>query len=128
MDIKTKSAGRSESMKRAWAARRAAVEMVASWSENPVCVCGCGDQLDKKSGSAQTMFRNGHDAKLKAKALNVIRGKADPDTIPAIAKALRNKLGFLKTRPELIPAFKGATLNPENGERVVTDGCSDRKS
>ena len=101
-----KSLGRSESMKRAWAARRAAVEMAVSWSENPTCVCGCGDQLDKKSGSAQTMFRNGHDAKLKAKALSVIRGKADPDTIPAIAKALRSKLGFLKTRPELIPAFK----------------------
>ena len=52
------------------------------------------------------MFRNGHDAKLRAKALNVIRGKAAADTIPSIAKALRKKLGFLKTRPELIPAFK----------------------
>ena len=106
MDSEMKSATRSESMKRAWAARRAATEMVASWSMNPICVCGCGGQLEKREGTAQTMFRNGRDAKLKAKALNVIRGKAHADTIPAIAKALRNKLGFLKTRPELIPAFK----------------------
>src|ERR1035438_3922761 len=106
MDIEMKSAGRSESMKRAWGTRRAAVEMVAAWSENPVCICGCGGPVKKKEGAAQTMFRNGHDAKLKAEALNVIRGKAEPDTIPEIAKALRSKLGFLKTRPELIPAFK----------------------
>ena len=106
MDIEMKSAGRSESMKRAWAARRAAVEIVARWSEDPVCLCGCGGQVEKKEGGAQVMFRNGHDAKLKAKALNVIRGKAEPDTIPAIAKALRSRLGFLKSRPELIPAFK----------------------
>ena len=93
-------------MKRAWAARRAADEMVARWTEKPICVCGCGGQLEKREGSAQTMYLAGHDAKLKAKALNVIRGKAEPDTIPEIAKALRSKLGFLKTRPELIPAFK----------------------
>jgi hypothetical protein len=104
MEIEMKSAGRSESMKRAWAARRAAVEMAASWSEDPVCLCGCGDQLEKRK--VQPMYRLGHDAKLKGKALSVIRGEAEPDTIPAIAKALRSKLGFLKTRPELIPAFK----------------------
>ena len=57
-------------------------------------------------GNSTDYVRNGRDAKLKAKALNVIRGKANADTIPAIAKALRNKLGFLKTRLELIPAFK----------------------
>ena len=106
MDIEMKSADRAESMKRAWAARRAAVEMEASWSENPICLCGCGGPLEKRSGPTQTMFLNGHDAKLKGKALKVIRGKAEPDTIPVIAKALRSKLGFLKTRPELIPAFK----------------------
>ena len=94
-------------MKRAWAARRAADEMVAQWTEKPICVCGCGGQLEKAAkASAQTMYLVGHDAKLKAKALSVIRGKAEPDTIPEIAKALRNKLGFLKTQPELVPAFK----------------------
>jgi hypothetical protein len=96
---------KSAAMKRAWAARRAADEMVARWTEKPICVCG--GQLEKAAkASAQTMYLAGHDAKLKAKALNVIRGKAEPDTIPEIAKALRNKLGFLKTRPELVPAFK----------------------
>ena len=117
MDIEMKSAGRSEPMKRVWATQRAAVEMVACWSENPVCVCGCGGQLEKRSGSTQTMFRNGHDAKLKAKALNVIRGKADAGTILEIAKALRNRLGFLKARPELIPAFKCAAWKHGVGAR-----------
>jgi hypothetical protein len=124
MNIETQLADRSESMKRAWAARRAAVEMEASWSENPICLCGCAGPVRKKEGAAQTMFLNGHDAKLKGKALKVIRGKAEPDTIPSIARALWSRLGFLKTRPELIPAFKGAARNPENGDKIGTDGCS----
>ena len=47
MDKETKPGGRAESMKRAWAARRAADEMVAQWTEKPICICGCGGQLEK---------------------------------------------------------------------------------
>jgi hypothetical protein len=106
VNAETKPFDRAELMRRTWATRRAADELANRWAEQPICLCGCGGRLEKRKGAAQSKYRVGHDSKLKAQALAVIQGKADPNTIPPIAKALRNKLGFLKTRPELMPAFK----------------------
>ncbi len=42
------------------------------------CACGCGAKVMPPS-----RFRPGHDARLKAAVMRVVRGKADPSTIPA---------------------------------------------
>ncbi len=42
------------------------------------CACGCGAKV-----SPPSRFRPGHDARLKSVVMRVVRGKADPSTIPA---------------------------------------------
>jgi hypothetical protein len=94
------TSSRSESMKAAWDARRSHAAKVAAWAERPTCLCGCGAELKKaKSRAAQSNFKAGHDAVLKAIALK------RPNEVPEIARIMRHRLGFLKTRPELMKAF-----------------------
>jgi hypothetical protein len=110
---------RSESMKRAWIARRTTAQKLAAWQERPTCLC-CGALLVRasaklsfaKSASVKTqrLFKQGHDARLKALAAQVVRGEAPASRIPVIARLMRNRIGFLKTRPELMPAFTGIGL------------------
>ncbi|WP_437721796.1 hypothetical protein WMF30_41420 [Sorangium sp. So ce134] len=40
------------------------------------CACGCGAKVNSR-------FRPGHDARLKAIVMRVVRGEADPSTVPA---------------------------------------------
>ena len=98
-------------MKRAWIARRTTAQKLAAWQERPTCLCNCGALLVKATSSkGQRLFKQGHDARLKALAAQVIRGEAPASRIPVIARLMRNRIGFLKTRPELMPAFTGIGL------------------
>jgi hypothetical protein len=82
-------------------------DSVAAWTKHPVCLCGCGEDLVlSKSEARQSLFKVGHDARLKSLAARVIKGTASRDEIPAIARALQERIGFLKTRPELAAAFQ----------------------
>jgi hypothetical protein len=42
------------------------------------CACGCGAKIAPPS-----RFKPGHDARLKAKVMRVVRGEADPSEVPA---------------------------------------------
>jgi hypothetical protein len=99
------TSNRSESMKAAWDARRSQAAKIAAWTEKPTCLCGCGAELKKaKSPAAQSNFKAGHDAVLKATALK------RPNEVPEIARIMRHRLGFLKTRPELMKAFTATSV------------------
>jgi hypothetical protein len=101
---------RSEAMKQAWIARRSSAAKLAAWHERPTCLC-CGALLVKStSAKTQRLFKQGHDSRLKALAAQVIRGEAPASKIPVIARLMRNRIGFLKTRPELMKAFTGIGL------------------
>jgi hypothetical protein len=82
-------------------------DSVEAWTEHPVCLCGCGCSLPRsKSEARQSLFKVGHDARLKSLAARVIKGTASCDEIRAITRALQERIGFLKTRPELAAAFR----------------------
>jgi hypothetical protein len=82
-------------------------DSVAAWTEHPVCLCGCGESLLRSKPEArQSLYKKGHDARLKSLAGRVIKGTASRDGIPAIARALQERIGFLKTRPELAAALR----------------------
>ena len=102
----TKSLTRSESMKRAWARRKSQSVTEVGWYENPTCLCGCGEPLVRhRNPERQRLFRAGHDARLKSVAAGVLAGEVPEHAIPEIARMLRNRIGFLRTRPELLKAF-----------------------
>lgn len=106
---------RSESMKAAWDARRSQAAKVAAWIESPTCLCGCGADLKKaKSADGQSNFKIGHDSVLKQTAIKM------PNEVPEIARIMRNRIGFLKTRPDLMKAFLAAGVRRQG--RVPTAG------
>ena len=97
---------RREAMARSWATRKANAAAESLWWERPVCLCGCGEQLVRhRNPDRQRLFKPGHDARLKSVAAAVIAGEVSGDTIPLAAKVLRDRIGFLKRRPELRKAF-----------------------
>ena len=107
-------------MKRAWIARRSTAQKLAAWHERPTCLCSCGALLTKAtSPKGQRLFRQGHDARLKALAAQVIRGEAPASHIPVIARLMRNRIGFFKTRPELMRAFTGIGLRRQSRENAT---------
>ena len=63
------------------------------------CWCGCGGETSSK-------FMPGHDARLKGVLIRVARGKADPSTIPAIARLHASEIGFIGTKPEYETAMR----------------------
>ncbi len=94
-------------MRRAWMVRRSAVEKIEKWYERPVCLCGCGELLVKAdSEKTQRLYKPGHDARLKALARKVVAGEIPAQKIPAVARLLHKRIGFLKTMPELAAAFQ----------------------
>jgi hypothetical protein len=102
----TKSLTRSESMKRAWARRKSQVVTEVGWFQKPVCLCGCGEPLVRHPNpERQRLFKPGHDARLKSVAAGVLAGEVPEHAIPEIARMLRSRIGFLRTRPELSKAF-----------------------
>src|ERR1019366_542742 len=102
----TKSLTRSESMKRAWAGRKSQVVTEVGWFQKPVCLCGCGEALVRhRNPESQRLFKPGHDARLKSVAAGVLAGEVPEHAIPEIARMLRSRIGFLRTRPELSKAF-----------------------
>jgi hypothetical protein len=54
----------------------------------------------------QHFFLQGHDSKLKALALKIVRGEASADQIPDFTRDLRSCIKFLKKMPELRKAFE----------------------
>jgi hypothetical protein len=101
-----KSLTRSEAMKRAWERRRSKSTTEAAWFEKPVCLCGCGEPLVRHPNpEKQRLFRPGHDARLKSVAAGVLAGEVPKDAIPQVAKLLKDRIGFLRTKPELAKAF-----------------------
>lgn len=97
---------RSAAMARAWATRKANAATASAWWQRPVCLCGCGVVLVRhRNPERQRFFRPGHDARLKSVAAAVLAGEIDRKQIPDAARALKDRLGFLKTRPELARAF-----------------------
>lgn len=81
-------------------------ETPAQWHQNPLCLCGCGGAIPRKNQiKKQSLFRPGHDARVKSLATRIVAGTAKPEEMPAIAKVMREHIGFLNTRPELAPAF-----------------------
>lgn len=116
------ASARSESMKRAWIARRTSAQKLAAWHERPTCLCDCGALLTKAtSPKGQRLFRQGHDARLKALAAQVVRGEAPASRIPVIARLMRNRIRFLKTRPELMKAFTGVGLRRQARESAANE-------
>jgi hypothetical protein len=112
---------RSESMKRAWIARRTTAQKLAAWHERPTCLC-CGALLTKStSAKTQRLFKQGHDSRLKALAAQVIRGEAPASHIPVIARWMRNRIGFLKKRPELMLAFTGIGLRRQSRANAANE-------
>jgi hypothetical protein len=98
---------RSEAMRRAWTVRRSAAEKIAQYYARPICLCGCGELLAKAdSEKAQRLYRPGHDARLKALARKVVAGEIPAQKIPVVARLLHKRIGFLKTMPELVAAFR----------------------
>ena len=97
---------RSESMRRAWATRKARAASEAAWFEAPICLCGCNAPLVRsKSPEKQTKFLLGHDAKLKSVAAIVLRREADRSAIPEIARVMKAHLAFLQKDAELAKVF-----------------------
>lgn len=97
---------RSEAMQKAWAKRRASAAAEAEWFEHPVCLCGCGEALAvHKSRDKQRFFRPGHDSKLKSVAAKIVKGEADRNAIPAVAKLMKAHLAFLQKDAELAKVF-----------------------
>jgi len=93
-------------MARAWEKRKANAAAEAKWFEKPVCLCGCGEPLVRhRNPERQRLFKPGHDARLKAVAAGVLVGEVPKSAIPEIARVLKNRIGFLKTKPELLKAF-----------------------
>jgi hypothetical protein len=93
-------------MKRAWARRKSQAVTEVGWSENPICLCGCGEALVRhRNPEKQRLFKAGHDARLKSVAAGVRSGEVPEHAISEIARMLRSRIGFLKTRPELSKAF-----------------------
>ena len=90
-----------------WAKVRARRNLAFAWFDHPVCLCGCEGPLVRiKRTRKQHCFLQGHEAKLKALALKVVRGEASPDEIPDYVKNLRDLIRFLKKMPELRKAFQ----------------------
>ncbi len=78
----------------------------ATWFQNPTCLCGCGEALVRhRNPEKQRLFKAGHDARLKSVAAGVLAGEVPEHAIPEIARMLRSRIGFLRTRPELSKAF-----------------------
>jgi hypothetical protein len=89
-----------------WAKVRARRAFAFAWFDHPVCLCGCEGHLVRiKRTRKQHCFLQGHEAKLKALAAQVVRGEASPDEIPDVTKSLSGFIPFLKKRPELRKAF-----------------------
>ena len=102
----TKSLTRSESMRRAWARRKSQAVTEVGWYENPTCLCGCGEALVRHHNpERQRLCKPGPDARLKSVAAGVLAGEVSEHAIPEIARMLRSRIGFLRTRPELSKAF-----------------------
>lgn len=115
------ASARSDAMKRAWIARRTTAQKLAAWQQRPTCLCDCGELLvQSASAKSQRLFKQGHDARLKALAAQVIRGEVPASHIPVIARLMRNRIGFLKTRPELMKAFTGIGLRRQSRENATT--------
>jgi hypothetical protein len=97
---------KSSGAKRAWVSRRANAAAVANWFAKPVCLCGCRTELVRhRNPDHQRLFRPGHDARLKSVAASVIVGAMTKDRIPDVARALKARIGFLRTTPGLAKAF-----------------------
>jgi hypothetical protein len=97
----------SEAMRAAWAKRRESAAMTAKWFAHPVCLCGCdGPLVRQKNPRKQHFFLQGHDSKLKALALKIVRGEASSDQIPDFTRDLKSSIKFLKKMPELRKAFE----------------------
>ncbi len=80
---------------------------ISNWEARPTCLCGCGGELVRhKNPIRQKLFIVGHDARLKSTAAKVIRGELPRTAISNTTRELRNRIGFLRTRPELIAAFE----------------------
>ena len=100
------NAKRSEGAKRAWESRKTNAAARAGWFQKPLCLCGCGEVLVKhRNPERQRLFRPGHDARLKSIAAGVLAGEIPEHAIPPTAKMLKNRIGFLRTRPELAKVF-----------------------
>src|ERR1035437_9460996 len=98
---------RSEAMRKAWDKRRASAAKTAQYFADPVCLCGCdGPLVRQKNPRKQHFFLQGHDAKLKALAIKIVRGEASSDQIPDFTRDLRSSIKFLKKFPELRKAFE----------------------
>src|ERR1022692_4548735 len=103
----TKSLTQSESMKRAWARRKSEAVTEIGWFQKPLCLCGCGEPLVRHPNpERQRLFKPGHDARLKSVAAGVVAGEVPEHAIPEIARMLRSRIGFLRTRPKLSKAFR----------------------
>jgi hypothetical protein len=79
--------------------------MEAEWRASPVCLCGCRGPLVRRKNRKESLFLRGHDARLHSLARKVLRGEAEPTAIPKIARAMKSRLAFLLTDPELARLF-----------------------
>jgi hypothetical protein len=88
------------------AASSAPNDVAAPWYARPVCLCACGWELIRhKNPERQLKFCVGHDARLKSTAAKVGTGELPRSAISDAAQALKDMIGFLKTRQELLKAF-----------------------
>lgn len=89
-----------------WDRHRARRKLAVAWFDHPICLCGCEGPLVRiKLTRKQHCFLQGHEAKLKALALKIVRGEASPDEMPDYTKNLSDLIRFLRKMPELRKAF-----------------------
>src|ERR1017187_1510958 len=99
------SAG-AEWIARGWAKRRANLAAVADWFEHPICLCGCSEALARHHlERRQRRFKQGHDAKLRSMASQILRGELGRDAMPEITRLMVDYIPFLEKHPELRKAF-----------------------
>ena len=98
---------RSDAVHSAWDKHRASRKLAFTWFAHPACLCGCQGPLARiKNTRKQHCFLQGHEAKLKALALKIVRGEASSDQIPDFTRDLKSSIKFLKKMPEFRKAFE----------------------
>ena len=119
---KRPATSRSESMRAAWAKRRANAGVEAEWLAHPVCCCGCGARLDvAKNPEQQRSFKPGHDSALKSLLRKINRGEAKSEDIPQAARANLTRIKFIQADPEFQKPFAKPS-QPQRRQRKAASG------
>ena len=126
---KRPATSRSESMRAAWAKRRANAGVEADWLAHPTCCCGCGARLDvAKNPERQRSFRPGHDSALKSLLRKVNRGEAKSEDIPQAARANVARIKFIQADPEFQKPFAKPSQLQRRQQKAASGDSATRET